>query len=464
MNRIEELRAAMQAALDGMVAIEEAVGEGGEWTAEQTKKHADLTAAFDKAEAEHDRLVATQERRRRLTEPNGRRSAAGALAGAAVGAAVAGASPATQNGLGANDIGRVERRIDQLEDNGFDSIVEFAHCVRGAVLGQRFDERLAAIGHTKPGATGPSTYQNEGTGEDGGFLVPPQYRAEIWNAYEAEPDLVNWIASEPTSSSAVELGADETMPWDSDGVQAVWRGEGQQMTPTKSKSQVRMVQIHELYAFIAATSQLLEDAPRMRTRLTKKAAEAIAWKASDSLINGNGVGQPLGFNGHASQIEVAEESSQAADTILAANVVNMYSRLLRMGSSARNAFWIANPDCLPQIVLMTLNGHPIFIPYNQGIQGAPDGTLLGLPIRWSEHCQTIGDAGDIQLVAPGGYVHLRRNSVRFDESIHLWFDYGQHAFRWMFRMGGQPMLSGPITPPNSSVTKSHFIRLEARTG
>ena len=461
MNRIEELRAAMQAALDGMVAIEEAAASSGEWTEAQTKKHSDLQAEFDKAEAEHDRLVATQERRNRLAQPTGRRTAAGALVATAVGAALAG-SPANAHGLGAADIGRVERRIDALDTNGFESVVEFAHSVRAAAMGTRFDERLTAGGQQKPSAAGPSTYQNEGTGEDGGFLVPPQFRAEIWNAYESEPDLVNWIPSEPTASNAVDLNADETMPWSSEGIQAYWRGENDQMTPTKGKFQKRLVQIHELYAFVAATSELMEDAPRMRNRLTTKAAEAISWKASDALINGSGVGQPLGFNGHASQIEIAKESGQNADTVVVQNVVNMYARLLRMGGSARGALWLANPDCLPQIVLMTLNNHPIFIPYDQGIKGAPDGTLLGLPIRWSEHCQTLGDAGDLQLVAPRGYMHLRRNSVKFDESIHLWFDFGQTAFRWMFRMGGQPMLSAPVTPPNSSATKSHFIRIAAR--
>jgi hypothetical protein len=36
------------------------------------------------------------------------------------------------------------------------------------------------------------------------------------------------------------------------------------------------------------------------------------------------------------------------------------------------------------------------------------------------------------------------------------------AFRWLFRLGGQPFLSAPVTPAQGSNTRSHFIALAAR--
>jgi hypothetical protein len=62
-----------------------------------------------------------------------------------------------------------------------------------------------------------------------------------------------------------------------------------------------------------------------------------------------------------------------------------------------------------------------------------------------------------------GYEAFRKqNGVSFAESIHLFFDYNVRAFRWIFRIGGQPVLSAPVTPARSAATKSHFVGLAAR--
>ncbi len=47
-------------------------------------------------------------------------------------------------------------------------------------------------------------------------------------------------------------------------------------------------------------------------------------------------------------------------------------------------------------------------------------------------------------------------------SMHLWFDQGATAFRWTFRIGGQPWLSAPISRKNGSNTLSHFVALQTR--
>ena len=36
------------------------------------------------------------------------------------------------------------------------------------------------------------------------------------------------------------------------------------------------------------------------------------------------------------------------------------------------------------------------------------------------------------------------------------------AFRWIFRVGGQPVLSAPVSPAKGSATKSHFVVLDDR--
>jgi hypothetical protein len=90
---------------------------------------------------------------------------------------------------------------------------------------------------------------------------------------------------------------------------------------------------------------------------------------------------------------------------------------------------------------------------------------------YSEHAQTLGTKGDVQLVNPFGYYATVKQSgdggeglpgLEFAQSIHLYFDYNLTAFRWTFRLGGQPYLSAAISPAKGSNTKSHFVTLAAR--
>lgn len=345
---------------------------------------------------------------------------------------------------------------------GFVSMAEYARAVQAASApGHRVvDDRLSRM----YGA--PTNYHQNGGGNGEGYLVPPQFRAEVWDAVfddDDSIDLLNLVAPEPTASNTVEMAADETTPWGATGVQAYWRAEGGQMSPSKLLVDPRRVPLHELYAFVLSTQELLADGPRLRSRLTTKSAQAIRWKASSALMRGTGAGQPLGWFTSAAKITVAKEGSQAADSLLQQNVAKMYSRMLpgAIGQSR----WLMNIDVFPQLTSLTLGDQPIWTPPVNGIREAPGGFLYGRPITWSEHCSTVGDEGDVQFVAPGvGYYAVTKQGegLEFAESMHLYFDYGINAFRWTFRIGGQPYLSAPVTPHKGSNTKSHFVTLADR--
>jgi HK97 family phage major capsid protein len=187
---------------------------------------------------------------------------------------------------------------------------------------------------------------------------------------------------------------------------------------------------------------------------------AIAWKKNLAIVDGSGVGQPLGWMKSGALVTVAKTSGQSADTITAANVIAMYSRLKMIPGDA--PFWLANQNTLPQLMTMTIGDTPIWVPPT-GLAAAPGGFLLGLPVRFSEFAETLGDKGDLQLVSPRGYYGVRRAAgPNFATSIHLYFDYGIQAFRWMFRYGGQPHLSAPVSPAKGADTQSHFITLAER--
>ncbi len=334
---------------------------------------------------------------------------------------------------------------------GFKSIAHFASCV---AQGNAMDVIQAAA---------PATFnQNNGSAGEG-YLVPPDYSKDIWSiAFDGE-DLLGMVNPEPTSSNAVIKPKDESTPWGAVGVQAYWRNEAQAMTPSKFSLTGEMLTLHELYAFTAATNEVLSDAPMLQNRLTVQAGRAIGWKGSDSIMWGDGVGQPFGFMSSPAKITVSKDSGQATGTISLSNLANMLSRLLRAGGKP---MWMANQDIIPQLIQLTYpNGFPAYMPLSQPIQGAPwEGFLLGHPIMFSEHSQGLTTEGDIVLVNLGGYYAATKaqGGIEFASSMHLFFDVNMQAFRWTFRLAGLPILSKPVTPARSTNTRSHFITLQSR--
>lgn len=337
-------------------------------------------------------------------------------------------------------------------NDGFTSLGDFAQAVRFAnpMAGGDFkmDDRLSA----------PANVHTEQGDAAGSYLVPAEFREEIVDLVFGDSDaIMGLIAPMPTSKNKVQGLGDETTPWGTNGVKAYWRSESDQMTATKLDLTPRETPLNEVYAFVNASEELLEDAPRLATYLQRKAPAAIRWTAVEAFMWGNGVGKPLGWMSSPALVTVAKEGSQAADTITAPNVGKMYARAI----DPANCVWLANPDTLPQLmVLESTAGQPLWQP---NFSVAPGGTLLGRPIYWSDHADTVGDVGDLQFVNPNGYEAFRKqNGVSFAESIHLFFDYNVRAFRWIFRIGGQPVLSAPVTPDKSAATRSHFVALAAR--
>ncbi|NOX39768.1 MAG: phage major capsid protein [Alphaproteobacteria bacterium] len=389
------------------------------------------TEAFDVIEAD---IKATQTEISGIEAVNDRRRIIGAI------------SPA---------LGTVVNDLNPETTGGFKSIAEFAASVKQAGNGLASDGRLQQI------KAAPTNFHEGGAASGEGYMVPTQFRDQVWEVINETDDLMSDVDLEPTNAREVKGLSDETTPWGSAGVTAAWRSEGTQMTAKKLATEPRSTPLHELYSFVLATEELLEDAPRLANRITRKAGLALAWKMSDSVVYGTGSGQPLGWFNSPALVSVAKEAGQAADTIESANVLKMYARLLTVPGDT--PYWLTNTDTLPQLATLTIGGQPVWTPPVSGLTGAPGGFLLGRPIRFSEHAKTLGDKGDLQLVSPKGYYAARRtNGPVFASSMHLYFDYAMEAFRWMIRFGGQPHLSAPVNPANGSATKSHFITLDER--
>lgn len=361
-------------------------------------------------------------------------------------------------------------RVEQDPTRGFPSVGEFAMAVHSYGLpanrGRAIDERLAAtfndpgIPGARFGAAAPTTLQQEGSSTDG-FMVPPEYRPGIWRpAFETE-DILSLVDPQPTSSNSVQIVTDEATPWGGLGVVAYWLAEGQQKVASKLITKGEIVKLHKVAALVFATDEVLQDAPVLTTRINEWAPMAIAWTIGEAIIRGTGVGQPLGWENAGCLVTQGKETSQPNGTIQPENVFKMESRLLA-GAGARVG-WLAHRETMPQLGMMKIGNEPSWTARDGGMKDAPKGNLVGDPIRFSEHAQALGTPGDLTLVNYAGYAaFIHSGGTRFDSSIHLLFDYDMTAFRWVIRLGGQPLLSAPIQPFKGSTTRSYFVNLAAR--
>lgn len=348
--------------------------------------------------------------------------------------------------------GQVRDRIEDDAKRGFKNYGDFAASVVRAATGKDMDERLARAA---------TTFANESSGPDGGYAIPPEFAREIASIAYSEESLLSRCDNTPISGNTMTFPKDETTPWGSTGITAAWESEGNQSSPKKPALTESQLKLRKLKVLVAASEELLADAPAMSSYLVRKSGEAIDWKINDAIVNGTGAGMPLGLFKAGSLVSQAKETSQTADTIVAANIAKMYGRVINGAGS--NLVWLVNPDAYQQIVTLSLNNNPIWMPANEGIKSAPNGLLLGRPIVMTDACQTVGDKGDIILANMSGYRAITKaGGVDLQTSMHLWFDQDLMAFRVIFRMDGQPALEKAVTPPNSSVTRSHFVTLDAR--
>jgi HK97 family phage major capsid protein len=178
----------------------------------------------------------------------------------------------------------------------------------------------------------------------------------------------------------------------------------------------------------------------------------LASLVSDSIVNGNGNGKPVGLLSAPAKVNFTRTT---ASKVKAEDVTGMVARL-RPGSFGKS-FWLLHSSVYPQLQQMLLGTIPV---WQNNYQQSPYGTLLGRPIFVSEYCQTLGTTGDILLVNPDGYFTATKGSgVEMASTIAFAFDQGLQTFRATMRWGATPLLSAAITRKNGSDTLSDVIAL-----
>ena len=335
---------------------------------------------------------------------------------------------------------------------GFKNFGEFLKTIHpNPRIGNMTDSRLKVLG--------------EGQGDQGGFLVPEEFRAELLSLALEQAVVRPRAMVIPIAQNNIRIPAIRDTSHASTvfgGVRAYWTPEsGSQTASEPTFAQVSLT-AKKLTGYTTASNELLADsAIALSALLGRMFPEALAYFEDDAFINGDGAGEPLGILNADALITVTKETGQAATTLVAENLDKMYSRMLP--SSVGNAVWIAHPDTFPQLASLSravgTGGSAIWV---SNISDGPPSSIYGRPLIFSEKAQTLGTAGDIYFVDLSYYVIADRQAVTMAASEHVRFTNDEMVWRFVERIDGRPWIDSALTPRNGSNTLSPFVNLAAR--
>ena len=342
-----------------------------------------------------------------------------------------------------------------------------------------FGEQMAAVMHagSPGGMVDPrlrikaATGLGESVSSDGGFLVQQDFSTELLKEV-FETGVLSSKCRRITisgNSNGIKIpGVDETSRAStrSGGIVAYWKDEAALKVATNPKFRMIELNLKKLIGLCYATDELLGDATALEGFIKQAFIAEFGFQIDDAIINGTGAGQPLGVLNSAALVSVAKEAGQAKETVIAQNVINMYSRLF--ATSRPNAVWLINQNIEPQLFTMSIavgtGGIPIYMPAG-GLSGQPYGTLLGRPVIAIEQAATLGTVGDILFGDFGnGYILAEKGGVQTDMSIHVQFLYDESVFRFVLRVDGQPVRASALIPykGGAAYNQNHFIALATR--
>lgn len=342
-------------------------------------------------------------------------------------------------------------------DKGFESLGEQIQAVKAFSKTGVRDDRFEAV--ARKAASGMS----ETIDEDGGFLVDPDISKDLVSRMYDTGILVSRTQTVEVSGNGLVWREvqDYNRVAGSHAVQVYWTEEAGDKTKSAPKFNEREMRLRKLAGLVYLTDELIEDAPAITSFVGNAFVNEFGFALDSAVMNGTGAGMPLGYRLSDAMVTVAKEGSQTQDTIVEKNVTKMYSRM--PARSVASAIWLVSNTAWTQLPGMTVGEQPVFLNPSGDIKEAPGGFLYGRPVVQSEHCEVLGDLGDIQFVNLNDYITIRKGMLKTDTSIHVRFVQDETALRLVLRVNGQPLQSSKITPAKGTAYESSFVQLAERS-
>jgi HK97 family phage major capsid protein len=305
--------------------------------------------------------------------------------------------------------------------------------------------------------------QKIGVPSEGGFLVPDDFAVDFLELVTQTSPIMQRARVFPMNSETLKIPAvdDSNHSTDRAGLVAVWRGEGQVLSPDTIKTRQLELHAHKLTLLCKATREFLQDGLNADRFIRDTMVREAAWSLDSAFLRGTGAGMPLGMLTSPNLLVVSKEDGQEADTVQWENVLNLYQSL---NPAATVPVWFASPSCKAQIFNMTVALGTAGVNYWPSLREAtPKGMeLFGFPVYFSEQMEILGDQGDILLAAPENYVIGLRQQVEVDVSPHVGFLTDEIYIRLTLRVDGQSACSTPLILRDGTTQVSDFVTLQAR--
>lgn len=302
---------------------------------------------------------------------------------------------------------------------------------------------------------------NEGTQSEGGFLLEPTIAADFLMPIH-EVGVFSRLARRLPVSAKSNFGwingIDETSRATGSrfgGVQGYWVAEAGSVTATKPKFKRVDWELNKLSVLMYITEEQLEDVAQTSEIARLSAGEELLFLVNDAILNGNGVGKPLGIMNSGSLVSATRLD---ANKVQHADIIAMWQRLHPRNRA--NAAWFINSEVEPQLDSLLLSStvgsvEPRFVNYG------PDGVLRikGKPVYVTEFNQALGTVGDIVLADMSDYLLWEKGAIK--SSANPWIQWltDEEAFKFTYRVDGKPATSSAITPFKGSATQSPYVAL-----
>lgn len=334
---------------------------------------------------------------------------------------------------------------NQKENYGFGSFGEFMDAVRfGDSQG-----RLQAIRNDL----------SMGTGSEGGFAVPEQFRDELLRL-AAEQSIVRPRAEvippgTPPDSKITIPSFIQGASGVYGGAMVSWIAEGGAKPKTSAQLGEVTLEPHEVAAHVVVTDKLLRNWGAASSFIRNLLTQAMTAAEDTAFLKGDGAGKPFGALNAAGRIVVNRATANKVNYL---DLVSMRARFLP--NSVENAVWVAAQSALPQI--MTLQdpvGNYIFI-QGDASKGIP-ATLMGIPIRFTGKTGPLGQVGDVALIDFSYYLIKDGSGPFILASEHVEFVNNKTVIKCFWNVDGKPWVEAPLKLEDGVTTASPYVVLGA---
>ncbi len=303
-----------------------------------------------------------------------------------------------------------------------------------------------------------------GVDTKGGYLIPVEFIPEIRMVDPAEAIVrprATVIPAGDIPDQSVEMPALDQTAADGSGiyggVKVVWVAEGVKKAEADTAFKNIKLDPKEVAAYITLTDKLIRNAPAVTVLITKLFRGAINAAEEEAFFTNALDTRPLGIIPHAGTIAV---NRITANRITYGDIVNMLVKSFSTGKYV----WIAAKSATAQLMKMkdfeaAESDAPSLI-WQPNARGGLPGTILGLPVLFSDLVPALGTKGDLMLAEFSYFLIKDGYGIAIATSEHVHFTENKTVIKAFWNVDSEPWLTAPITLRDAETEVSPFVILD----